>query len=622
MSLRIKLLFLSIVLALIPLGLAGRSMILKTRDELKSSAQDELVAVAREITQIIEDSYKGTWLTPLQVIKRAMENQNLGVNEKLSLLFAGMENVTDLVALQVSFEGVASPILVAQIEFSNQLENSSLAAEQVLELPPDRIAGLLKQGEIFAGDLTYVPEVDAWLITVILPFDESTFGRSAQLSARINLARIRERIENHPFTRRGFITLIDSQGRRIFDRERTDLSDRELVKTAMRLLASESGKVGLELYERPSGDEMLGAYSIPNITLGFGVIVEQNKADAYMPVTQMMWNLITWIIIGLSIAVIGAIIISVSLTRPLQKLTRAARRISEGDLSVSIEGKGSNDEIGELSKAFNKMSIDLRQYIDKLTEATKAKERAESELKLARDIQQNFLPKKFPEWEKIDVGGKCESARQVGGDYFDFFQIDRDNYGMAIGDVSGKGVPAALFMAVGRTLLRILASQEPSPDRVLTEFNNRLVALDQGSNMFITVFYGVFNSKTRLLRYSTAGHNMPYVKATRGRGGKFKMLPSMKTMVAGIMDGIEMPLSEAYLRRRGDTIILYTDGMIEAVNENDEEFGEERLEKLFAKYVDFSAQDMCETLIEEVKEFQGSRPQFDDMTMLVLKVKW
>lgn len=392
-----------------------------------------------------------------------------------------------------------------------------------------------------------------------------------------------------------------------------------LVKTVKQLLASKMRKYSVaELFERPSGERMLGAYAFPN-ELDMGVIVEQNEAEAFMAVTEMKWKLVYSIIVGFAIAVIGAAVMSVSLTRPLLRLTRAARSISEGNLSTRIEGKEKKDEIGELSKAFNKMVNDLRQYIDQLTETTKAKERAEGELRLAKNIQQSFLPKNFPESGAVDVWGKCDPAREVGGDYFDFFQIDKDNYGMVVGDVSGKGVPAALFMAVSRTLFRILSSQEYSPDYVLTEFNNRLVALDQGANMFITLFYGVFNTKNGRLLYSTAGHNMPYIR-TSETGGKFRILPRMQTMVAGMMDGIPMQLAETHLKK-GDIIVLYTDGMIEALNEYDEEFGEEKMGELLVRYSDLSAKDMCSLLIEDVQNFQKGRPQFDDMTMFILKVK-
>jgi serine phosphatase RsbU (regulator of sigma subunit) len=619
MTLRSKLLILSIILALIPLGIAGKSMIRITRDELKSSANDNLITVASQVSQDIEDFYRYTWLIPLRLIKKAVESEDLGVNEKLSLLTEGMKSVNDLIALQIAVQGVKSPLLVSQDEFSNKLKKSSVDPAQVLKLSSDRIAMLQKGDEIYIGDLTYLLEVDAWLVTVILTLEKRTFGRPSTLSARINLDRLKRRIESHPFNKTGSITLIDPEGRKIFDRDRTDLSKNKLVEAAKKILASNARTIGVEPYIRPSGEKMLGAYAFPNI-LDIGVIVEKNEADAYMAVTDMEWNLTVWIIIGLLVAVVGAILVSVSLTRPLRKLMRAARTISEGDLSVQIETRGQKDEIGELSLTFNKMVEDLRRYIDELTETTKAKERAESELELAKKIQQSFLPKEFPELGSIEVWGKCDPAREVGGDYFDFFQIDDDNCGMVIGDVSGKGVPAALFMAVSRTLFRILSSRELSPDLVLTEFNDRLVALDQGANMFITLFYGVFNNTTGQLLYSSAGHNMPYLKSSKNSGTKFQMLPQMKTMVAGMMDCIPMQLGETKMQK-GDVIVLYTDGMTEAENDNDEMFGEERLEELLNKYSNLSAPEMCKRLFEDVHTFHAGRPQLDDMTMFIMKVK-
>jgi len=619
MSLRTKLLVFSIILALIPLGIAGTNMIRITQDELESSAKDELISAAREISQDIDDFYK-ICLVPIQLIKKAVESEDIKIKQLLlSLLKEGVKNSPELVALQISVEGVNDPLIVTRNEFSDRLKRVSVDPVQILKLTHNRINMLRKKNDIFAGDLTYLANLDAWLLTVILPLDDKIFGVPATLSARINLDSLRERIKSHFFTRKGYITLIDAEGYKVFDKNTPEENQYMLVKTVKQLLASKMRKYSVaELFERPSGERMLGAYAFPS-ELDMGVIVEQNEAEAFMAVTEMKWKLLLSIIVGFVIALIGAAVMSVSLTRPLLRLTRAARSISEGNLSTRIEGKEKKDEIGELSKAFNKMVNDLRQYIAQLTETTKAKERAEGELRLAKNIQQSFLPKNFPKSGAVDVWGKCDPAREVGGDYFDFFQIDEDNYGMVIGDVSGKGVPAALVMAVSRTLFRILSSQEYSPDYVLTEFNNRLVALDQGANMFITLFYGVFNTKNGRLLYSTAGHNMPYIR-TSETGGKFQILPRMQTMVAGMMDGIPMQLAETHLKK-DDIIVLYTDGMIEALNEYDEEFGEEKLGELLVQYSDLSAKEMCILLIEDVQNFQKGRPQFDDMTMFILKVK-
>ncbi len=612
MSLRNKLLIFSIILALIPIGFAGKEMIRITRDELISSANDKLLTVANKVSLDIDGFIRSDLL---RIIKKAVETEELGINEKVSLMTEAMKNETDFVAFQISVKGFASPLIVTQDKFSDKLKESSADPVSILKVLPEKITNLRKQEEVFAGDLTYIKEVNAWLVTAILPMKVS--GLDAAFSARINMGSLIKSISKDSSTHKIFITLVDSKGHKIFDPDSSDLSRFKLVETVKKVLNSNTRTGGVETYARPSGEEMLGAYAFSH-TLDWGIIVEQYKSNAYMAVSQMRQSLIFWGIIGFSIAVVGAVIVSVSLTRPLQRLTKAARKIAQGDLSVRIEKKMPRDEIGELSKTFNRMVNDLREHIDKLTETTKAKERAESELKLAWNIQQSFLPKNFPKLKEIDVWGKCDPAREVGGDYFDFFKIDNENYGMVIGDVSGKGAQAALFMAVSRTLFRILSAQDYSPELVLTKFNDQLVALDQGANMFITVFYAVFNTKTSMLCYSSAGHNMPYIKSSQSNG-IFQMLPAMKTMVAGMMDGIPMELAETHMHH-GDVIVLYTDGMTEAIDEDDEEFGEERLEELLNKYSHLSAKDMCNNLIQDVQVFQGTKPQFDDMTMFILKI--
>ena len=152
MSLRTKLLVFSIILALIPLGIAGRSMIKITRDELKSSANDKLIVTAKKVTQEIEDFYKYSWLAPLRLIKKAVESQDLGVNAKLSLLTEGMKSITDIVALQISVQGASTPLLVTQDEFSNKLRKISVDSKQFLKLTPKRIVALKKEKEIYVGD--------------------------------------------------------------------------------------------------------------------------------------------------------------------------------------------------------------------------------------------------------------------------------------------------------------------------------------------------------------------------------------------------------------------------------------------------------------------------------------
>lgn len=619
MSLRTKLVLFSIIIALIPLGTSGIILIRITRDELKSSANENLIAVASQLALEIEDFYRYTWLAPLDLIRKSLENDRLGVNEKMAILTEGMQSIKDFVVFQISVEGVQAPMMVIQNAFAEKLLNLSLDPQATLKISSNELLSYKMNNSSFSGYIRFVEPFDSWLLTVIYELDYRTFGTNSFFSARIDLKRLKERIDNHPFHHLGEIYVINSNGTRLFDVNQSDLTKYQIVHTAMGILAGSSRSVGALPYTRDTGEKMLGAFAFP-IGIDMAVIVEQNEKDAYLAVNRMELSLLSWIFFGIFVASVGAIVVSVSLTRPLLRLTKAARQISQGDLTVIIKGQHQSDEIGELSTAFNKMIVDLRHYIDQLTETTKARERVESELKLARDIQQSFLPKSFPESDEIEVWGRCESAREVGGDYYDFFKIDEDRYGIAIGDVSGKGMPAALFMAVSRTLFRILTSQILEPDKVLTEFNNRLVSLDQNANMFITMFYGVYDRKSGQLLYSTAGHQLPYLVKKDKETVSVTSLDGMKTMVAGIIDGISMHLGKIHLQEN-DAIVLYTDGMTEAINHEEKEFGEKKFQEIIGKYSHFSVRQWCDHIIEEVQSYQSDMPQFDDMTLLILKIR-
>ena len=596
MSLRTRLLLLFIILALIPLGIAGNHIIRIAQDEMKSSVNDALIAVTREITRDFEN-YRSIAMAPLVLIRQTLEGGELNNPQIIqSLLTEGMKASPGVIALKISVQGGYAPMIVMQDQFTRQLTPMQLFQAQ-------------------SGHITHLKTADLWVLTIILALDQNVFGYPATLTAAVNLKPLQKKIKDHIFTAKGgIITLIDADGRQIF-KSAVSQEHNKLVLIAKKALTQKNRGISTGTYTRPNGEKMLDAYAFPT-DMQVAVIVEQRVTDAYLVITQMLKSLAMWILIGLAVSAVTAVVVSISLTRPLINLTGAASVIAAGDLSVQIETRGRKDEIGQLSEAFNIMVTDLRGYITKLTAATKARERAEHELKLARTIQQSFLPTRFPDLKEIDTWGQCNPAREVGGDYFDFFNIDADQYGMVIGDVSGKGVAAALFMAVSRSLFRILSTAHHSPAQVLTEFNTRLVELDQGSNMFITMFYGVINIKSGRLLYSTAGHNMPFIC----HNSSFQVLADMKTMVAGMMEDIELENAETILKK-DDTIVLFTDGISEANNIKGELYGEDRLEKILNQYQDLSAREMGEQVIERVNKYQSGTPQFDDMTMFILKFK-
>ncbi len=621
-SLRTKLLIFSIIVALIPLGIAGWNMITITQDELKSAANEQLSSTALQIAKEIDNFYMNTWAAPMLLIRDAVDDEQLAISQKLSILSLGVEEVVDIVSIQLAVENIPQPFLIRQRNFTDSLMVMGLDPVELLALNWNQVSALMSEDAVFIGDLQYVEAADVWLLTMIVPLRKGIMGNRSVLVARIDLRRLKETIENHPFTKTNWITLIRKDGRKIFDPAQPSLADLQLVESAMEHLQSDIKVAGVHHYARPSGERMLGAYAFP-LYLAWGVIVEKDEAAAYLAVTKMTKSLIIWALLGFAAAALAAIVVSYSLTKPLKRLTQAANKLSGGDFSVTIAGEERKDEIGTLSSAFIKMVADLQHYITELTETTKQKERAESELRLGRDIQQSFIPKIFNDNDRLEFWGICEPARDVGGDFLDYVVFDDDRFGFVIGDVSGKGVPAALFMSMCRILFRMLSADLRPPDQVMYEFNEKLLEFEPSGSMFITIFYGIYDCRTGVLNYSTAGHNMPLARIAlhkNGDGG-FQLIPAIqKTMVAGMIDGIEFESAELKLSP-GDIMFMYTDGMTEAENPQGEQFGEDRLCELLEEKGGLSAEEMCRGMVKEVIDFQEDQPQFDDMTVLILKVK-
>ncbi|MFH1943476.1 MAG: adenylate/guanylate cyclase domain-containing protein [bacterium] len=361
-TLRRKLLFFSVLLAIIPLGIAGRRMITITQDELKSAANDELSITADKLAEEIDNLYMDTWRAPLLLIRNGIDDERLGVQEKVSLLTT-IQEVVDIVSLQLNVDGVPDPMLVTQDDFTERLKTASLDPTVVLKLSSDRISELQKTGDIFVGDLTYVAGADAWLVTIIVPLKNPIRGRAARISARISLDRLRERIETHPFTKTGLITLVDIDGKKIFDPERSDLNEYEVVEAAIRLLKTDARAIGIQPYTRPSGEKMLGAFSFP-MHFDWAVISERSESDAYLAVSKMFKSLMFWVLIGLSVAVAGAVFFAQRISRPILEVGKVAQKVGGGNFHVRVSKPRSNDEISDLGNRINEMIEGLRERFE------------------------------------------------------------------------------------------------------------------------------------------------------------------------------------------------------------------------------------------------------------------
>jgi Serine phosphatase RsbU, regulator of sigma subunit len=300
--------------------------------------------------------------------------------------------------------------------------------------------------------------------------------------------------------------------------------------------------------------------------------------------------------------------------KPLTKLARQAETIASGDFSVTLPEEGRTDEIGQLSESFTNMQHSLVSYIDELKTTTAQKASIENELKVASDIQMSMVPRMFPAFpnrKDIDLYASMTPAKEVGGDLYDFF-IQEEILYFCVGDVSGKGIPASLFMAVTRNLFRIVAQQGLPPTEIASHINN-ILAVDNDRGMFVTMFIGKADLRTGHLDYCNCGHNAPVVD-----GQLLEMQYANQPL--GLWEDDPF-YGESIDNFRGKQFLLYTDGLNEAENAEKELLGNDRMIELMQDAQDMDARHVVDMLKAAVEEHRAGADPNDDLTLLCLTIK-
>lgn len=316
------------------------------------------------------------------------------------------------------------------------------------------------------------------------------------------------------------------------------------------------------------------------------------------------------------LALLVGFLYSDRISSPIRKLEAGVREIAKGGLDFSLDIK-TGDEIENLAEAFNIMTNDLKKHISDLTNVTAEKERIGVELGVATQIQSSMLPNTFPafpEHKEFDIYASMVPAKEVGGDFYDFFLVDETHLGLVIADVSGKGVPAALFMVIAKTLIKNYAQKGESPSLILEHTNNQLCQ-NNDANMFVTAWIAILDITNGELSYSNAGHNPPLIKQNNG---EFKFLNSDPNFVLAGFENMEYEQYKLKLEY-GDILYLYTDGVTESTNINDELYSEEKLLAKINKLSTFSLKEILDNIKEDIDNFVGKASQFDDITMLAVK---
>lgn len=308
-----------------------------------------------------------------------------------------------------------------------------------------------------------------------------------------------------------------------------------------------------------------------------------------------------------------------SMVSPINLIAEEASRFvkEENQISEKLSQVKTGDEIQTLSETLFQMEHDINQYIDNLTRVTAEKERIGAELNVATQIQADMLPSifpAFPEREEFDIYATMDPAKEVGGDFYDFFLIDDNHLAMVVGDVSGKGVPAALFMVIAKTLIKNQALMGKTPKEILESVNDQLCENNE-ADMFVTVWLGIMDIPSGEMVAASAGHEYPLLHRA---GGQYEYLHDPHGLPLGVMPGMDHENYSISLKH-GDSIFVYSDGAPDAADKKEDQFGCERLAQVLNEMPEEAPTELLHHVKEEIDRFVGDADQFDDITLLCMR---
>ena len=390
--------------------------------------------------------------------------------------------------------------------------------------------------------------------------------------------------------------------------ETLDHEDKALTELGHAMLRGEEGMRQLKI----DGEECYVFFK-PLGDTGWSTAIVCPESDIFGGFNRIKLAIVLAVLFGLLLILAVSFQIITRELKPLKTLAHQAETIAGGNFEETLPENNRIDEIGQLSHSFSDMQHSLISYIDKLKTTTAQKASIENELKVASDIQMSMVPRLFPAFPNrpdIDLYASMTPAKEVGGDLYDFFVQD-DRLHFCIGDVSGKGIPASLFMAVTRNLFRIVAQQGLSPDEIATQLNN-ILSHDNEQNMFVTMFVGCIDLRKGRFDYCNCGHNAPLLD------GRFMDIGNTNFPL-GVMEGVPF-VGESIDDIRGHQLLLYTDGLNEAENARQELFGDSRMLDLMAGKQDVASEDVILMLQEAVERHRNGAAPNDDLTLLCLKV--
>jgi len=466
---------------------------------------------------------------------------------------------------------------------------------------------------------------NALLTTYSVPFYMNENGKrefGGIITIDISLEWLTDIVNSVKIFETGYAFLISRNGMYVTHPNREDIMNKTIFTKARELDDPQIRELGREMISGKSnlwnislkgpGNVWIYHKQLSSTKWTLGVVYPNN--EMYAELHKLNLIIIILSLIGLVLLMFFTTRIINKLLSPLTKFAKSARVIAEGNFNSELPAIETNNEMKELHESFQFMQNELANYIENLKETTSAKEKIESELRIAKEIQMGMIPHifpPFPDMPEINLFASLESAKEVGGDLYDFFILDQNRLCFAIGDVSGKGVPASLFMAVTRTLLRSVADKSKNTAEIVQSINKTL-SFNNESNMFVTFFLGILDVGTGQLNYCNAGHNPPVLIKNNKEVNYFEIT---KAIPVGLFEDFSY-IEETIQIQTGDQVFLYTDGLTEAEDIDNKLFGDEHLLEFLRKNMVSDPKLLIEKTIEEVAIHVNRHIQSDDLTML------
>ena len=465
------------------------------------------------------------------------------------------------------------------------------------------------------------------VVDYCIPLYDDQWQYLASIGAEIELRWLTDVLSDIPVGDRGYLFLVTPNGTLVSHPNESWIMKETLFTVAEREgnprkeelgRKMRDGGRGLEAFSDPrTGKDYLFYYQ-PIEGMGWSLGIVFPKEEVLAGLTRQSRTQLLLGLLGMGGMLLVALSVAGRITRPIRALDAAAQVVASGDLHAPLPGIEGHDEVAHLAASFGAMRDSLLRHMRELAATTAKQERIASELDIARSIQMSLVPRTFPAFpdrRDFDLHARLEPAREVGGDFYDFFMTDPHHLLLVVGDVSGKGVPAALFMAVTRSFMKAFSAEAPGPGALLGAVND---AIAEGNDacMFVTLFCVLVDLRDGSFRYARGGHNLPWRLGPEG----VRFLEPVSGILVGFSAGASFQEGSGRLAP-GEALFLYTDGVTEALNPKEELLGEERVREWLEELVDRDSEELLEELRRRIQDFASGADQSDDITLLCFRYR-